>query len=424
MATGTFYLNSTGTLGGDGSGRNAQNPVNCSTQALLDAWYAANLNNDISGGTYAGALNIIYSAGTFQTLGWKFSTRQTVYSGNQHIGAGIGNTIIQLTGAAATTADGVIFARDQPSGISSPTNTIQNWGCNGITFDCAATSQPKWASPGGAVNAIITPAGSNIVIQNCKFINWGTSLLGSEAFPCAIQGASGQQNFLMQDCLIDSCIFSNPVSGNKDGVSCATIFGLPSGNVTMDSSNVVSNCQFTNCWNATANQPGDFSYQHCSAAPTVRKNQCTGCDVFYYQEPNGQFFFDMLCEGNDASCRRLFFVAYHGGSQIGKIICRNNRMVFTSDSTINNAGFQLNGNGSSPKGITGSIEVYGNVFLAANAVDTGITITGSPSTPDVYTSSVNVYSNRLSNFVPGKALIFDNRIDVIGSLSQRDNIVD
>ncbi len=133
--TGNVYINATGTLGGNGSGSNAINPIDCSTQVLYDAFLQ---NNAYQGSEQPTTrINVIYSAGTFKTNGSNFNLWWTQsHSGQTHQGAGIDVTFLQLVNAAGGNT-GTIW------GTGGASRTPYNFNLFDMTLDCNPAGNPK-----------------------------------------------------------------------------------------------------------------------------------------------------------------------------------------------------------------------------------------------------------------------------------------
>jgi hypothetical protein len=365
-----YYLSATGALG-TGDGSSAANAADASTQVKLDAIWASYIGHPV---------NFFYAAGVYQTKGWFFQVRETVQSNQAHIGAGMNSTTLQLVGASSLTGDGSIFSVDGPV-------TIKNWSCQNMTLDCNATNQPKWTGAGGGVQAIGCNAGQNILIQNVKIINFGTATVGVECFPILIIGYPGQTNIKMTNVVINNCVFTSPVSGNKDGCSCSSIVDTVSANILCDSTCVISNCTYTNCFSTTTGQPGDFLYQHCYGAPVCINNTATNCDVGFYIEPSGQEFTNLMIQ------------------------VANNTLT-----NVNRGAFVSMHNGAGTLGLNVTSDVY-----ALNSSGTGIQVIGSGGA----TANINTLSATSCNITGGtNGIVFDSALtDIFAKIVQVTNCI-
>jgi hypothetical protein len=120
-----------------------------------------------------------------------------------------------------------------------------------LTLDCNALGNPKFTNGLGAVGAIITN-GSNMLIRGVKVVGFGTSRVGAECFVVLINPGPALSYRSFNNITIDSCVFTAPVQGNKDGLGCVTI--ASNAGVTLTNSSV------TNCW--FIDVASDFSYSH------------------------------------------------------------------------------------------------------------------------------------------------------------------
>ena len=212
----------------------ASNPFDASTAAKYDRLLATYSQNTIFN----------YAVGTYQTTGWRFRTRKSAGTNCQHFGAGVDQTVIQLVGASDPTQDGIIFGTDYDA-------TADGFEVQNLTLDCNALGNPKFTSHLGAVGAINT-AGSNMLIRDIKVIGFGTGLRGIECFAVLIFPGPALSWRSFNNITIDSCVFTSPVQGNQDGLTCVTI--ATNAGVTL------TNTSITNCW--FIDLASDFSFSH------------------------------------------------------------------------------------------------------------------------------------------------------------------
>ena len=120
-------------------------------------------------------------------------------------------------------------------------------------------------------------------IQRVKFINMGAR--NEEAFPIFfIVGPSAKGN--LNHNLIDSCIFTHPVvRGNTNGGLTCIMMADAAPKITVDNTNIVSNCQFLNL---KAPEYSDLPYTQCCTCPVAINNKATGVDSFWFIEPGSQ----------------------------------------------------------------------------------------------------------------------------------------
>ena len=249
-----------------GDGSSASAPLDASTAAKLDAIYAARC---WQGSDHPStSITFIYAPGTYQTRGWDFQQRETMLSGNYHVGAGRGQTIIQLVGAYQLTADGTVFAADG--------HWTSYWGVSNLTIDCNAQKNLKFTSGLGAVAAIGAAGADNCTVSNVEVINFGTGHVTVECFPISFFANSIAGT--MTNIYVENCLFDHPATGNKDGCSVVAMNDAPQNGVTMGIYCIVQNCSFENC-------KSDFLYCHCAEAPWVLNNYAINSGVFFYTEP-------------------------------------------------------------------------------------------------------------------------------------------
>ena len=237
----------------------AGNPFDASTPAKYDQLLATYSQNTIFN----------YAPGTYQTRGWRFRTRKSAGTNCKHYGASMAQTVIQLVGTSDPSQEGIIFGSDYDA-------TADGFELHNLTLDCNALGNPKFTNHLGAVGAICT-TGSNILIKGIKVIGFGTSLRGIECFPVLIYPGPALSWRSFDNITIDSCVFTNPVQGNQDGLSCVTI--CANAGVTLTNTSVI------NCW--FIDLESDFSYSHAFLAEQCTGNYVQNCEAGTYTEPTG-----------------------------------------------------------------------------------------------------------------------------------------
>lgn len=203
-----------------------------------------------------------YAPGLYQTKGWQWTGLKTAQPNQAHLGSGIGKTVIQLVGVTPGTSDGAIFGSDW--------QWVNNFKVQDMTLDLNTSIK--------ATAGIGIWGGSNISITRVEFINFGSPVLGKECFPCYVFGPPRQVASIMQNIVFDSCVLRLPITGNKDGCSMMVMNETPP-SVVFGSNCVIQNCRFLDC-------RSDFSYLHCTGAPTVLNNIAVNSGEFFYLEPH------------------------------------------------------------------------------------------------------------------------------------------
>jgi hypothetical protein len=252
-----YYISASGALG-SGSGSSAANAADASTP---DKYYAINQAQSAPGTV------IVYAPGIYL-----MQTGHTMFNGVTHQGAGIDSTIIKI-------ADGTVSGW-QPMWYAG--GTLSGFKCLDATIDLNANNQPFWSGSGMSM-AFAFPTADHCTIQRVKFIHMGAK--GMESFPIYfIHGGSSNGN--CNNNLVDSCIFTQPIaSGNtKGGLTCIYMADSEPG-ITVDNTNVVSNCQFLDL-----NYPlhSDLTYAQCVTCPVAINNFARGVDAFWFIEPGSQ----------------------------------------------------------------------------------------------------------------------------------------
>jgi hypothetical protein len=210
--------------------------------------------------------NFFYAPGIYETTGWYYRIRQTANPHCHHFGAGTDRTVIRLVGTSQANEDGVIFAADYDA-------TADGFELHDLTLDCNGSGNPKFRDGIGAVSAI-NVIGNNMLFSNLKIEHFGTGKRGVECFPIFCYAGSGHDFSQYENIRLENSVFTEPATGNKDGLSCAVIGA--SSNARVDGS--IINCRFINL-------KSDFTYSHAFSAPLCESNQVIGCEAGFYLEP-------------------------------------------------------------------------------------------------------------------------------------------
>ena len=252
-----FFIDATGPKG-DGSGSSADNAADASTQ---DKFRTINQTQKEPGTV------IIYAPGTYEV-----SPAFTMYSGVTHQGAGIDSTIIKIAPGSAAGTFAPMWLADK--------GTISNFKFTDATIDFNATQTAWWAQGHGMTMAFAFSTADHCTIQRVKFIHLAAK--NQEAFPIYFN-VGGSAPGLINHNLIDSCIFTEPVSkGNtKGGLTCVQMADSQP-DITTNTTNVVSNNQFLNL---KYPEYSDLGYAQCTSCPNATHNHATGVDSLWFVEP-------------------------------------------------------------------------------------------------------------------------------------------
>jgi hypothetical protein len=214
-----YFINASGAQG-DGSGSSADNAADASTP---DKYRAINQTQTAPGTV------IVYAPGTYLVY-----PAYSMANGVTHQGSGIDSTIIKLPDGASSGTFTPMWLADK--------GTISNFKFVDATFDFNANHQAWWSKGTGCSMAFAFSTADHCAIQRIKFINIGAK--NEEAFPVFFVHA-GSAKGVLKDNLIDSCIFTQPVvHGNtKGGLTCIMMSDAEP-KITVDDTNIVSNCQF------------------------------------------------------------------------------------------------------------------------------------------------------------------------------------
>ncbi|MBV8172980.1 MAG: hypothetical protein JO151_00275 [Verrucomicrobia bacterium] len=244
--------------GREGSG-SAQDPFDASSAAKYDAILAR----------FREATNFFYSPGIYETTGGRYRIRPTANPHCHHFGAGVARTIIRLVGASHPTEEGTIFYADYDS-------TVDGFELHDLALDCNAPGNPKFRDGVGAVSAV-NVVGNNMLFSNLKVEHFGTGKRGVECFPFLSYAGPGHGGHEYENIRLENSVFTEPATGNKDGLSCAVIAASTDARLE----GAIVNCRFINL-------KSDFSYSHAFGAAICRGNVVIGCETGFYLEPDDQ----------------------------------------------------------------------------------------------------------------------------------------
>jgi hypothetical protein len=276
--TGAIYITSIEqSIDGDG-GPNC--PFDGSTADKLRAILEAN----------TGEADFVYYSGVYETYGWQNGGSQTIRSNQHHRADVSGGVTLKLVGADDETQNGRIFGADAG-------NYIQNFSATGFVLDCNAAEQPKFINnTGGTITAVRVIDGEDVLIKDCKVINYGTK--GGECFPIYITSTTSET----PSNIVDGCIIeAGQLTGNNGGLTGVLVGGNDT--FTMDGSKV-RNCIFRNLNNA------DFLYNHGVTCADISDCLFDNCQVGVYYEQNNISQNTRLVQVNNCQFRR-----YHNGVQ-------------------------------------------------------------------------------------------------------------
>jgi hypothetical protein len=282
----------------------ADDPMDASTPEKFDAILARH-NADFT---------FHYAAGTYQTHGYRFQERETANPGCRHLGAGIGKTVIQLVAASDPAKDGDIFQCDY-------NHRVDGFEIHDLTLDCNWAHNPMFLR-GLSVLGAVNVNGSNVLLQNVKIIGFGTRTPKAECFPVFIYPGHDFTRQQFHNVRIINCVFSNPATGNRDGLSCAVI-GADEG-VTMTGS-VIQGCRFLDV-------ASDFTYSHAFFAENCEGNYVRNCGQAFYVEPTDKQNYTWIIRNNRfINIETGAFVNWHPGAHLGQIIFENNLVELDPD---------------------------------------------------------------------------------------------
>jgi hypothetical protein len=325
-----------------------------------------------------------YASGVYTTAGYHFR------AGNAgancvHVGAGIDQTIIRLVANSGGTNDGLIFGVDYD-------HTCSGFQVTDMTLDCNAANYPTFRQ-GGPQPAALDVQGNNILINSVKVIGFGTGQAGTECFP--VYSRPGQvfagQSF--SHIHVENCIFTDPATGNHDGVSVVGI-GSGSPNVHVTDAAVI-NCQFVNL-------NSDFSYVHAMSAGLCQGNDVEGFITGFYAEPDTIETEPITIANNTfKDVFQAVAINFHPTGGYGDLTFSNNTVILPNAAKIYSVGVSV-WNQNSGRPTIKSITVTNNTFQGDPntnpAYYRGIDL--SSPTPSIIVGTLTIAGNQFETVVP------------------------
>jgi len=274
--------------------------------------------------------NFFYAPGIYETEGGYSRSRQTANPQCHHFGAGVDRTIIRLVGAHDPTADGVIFYADYDA-------TVDGFELHDLTLDCNASGNPKFRNGIGAVGAV-NVVGNNLLFSNLKVEHFGTGKRGVECFPVYCYAGPGHDGGQYENIRLENSLFTEPATGNKDGLSCAAI----SASTTARLEGAIVNCRFINL-------ESDFSYSHAFGAALCEGNVVIGCDTGFYLEPDDRQFGTWTIRNNKfRDIMTAVMVNWHPTGSLNTVQFEDNDVVLRVDPQRTSAAFAVDDSGLKP----------------------------------------------------------------------------
>jgi hypothetical protein len=326
--------------------------------------------------------NFFYAPGIYETEGGYSRTRQTANPDCHHFGAGVDRTIIRLVGAWHPTADGVIFYADYDA-------TVDGFELHDLTLDCNASGNPKFRDGIGAVGAV-NVVGNNMLFSNLKVVHFGTGKRGVECFPVFCYAGPGHVGGQYENIRMENSLFTEPATGNKDGLSCAAISASTSARLE----GAIVNCRFINL-------KSDFSYSHAFGAAMCEGNVVIGCETGFYLEP------DDLQSGTWTIRKNKFqdifnavMINWHPTGSLNTIQFEDNDVVLRVDPQRNSAAFAVDDSGLRPGDQRPTIA---KVIFRNNRISLA-----QPSKEQVARAAGLVLVSREAKYLVGELLLEDN----------------
>lgn len=374
-----FYINAAGPRG-DGSGSSAENAADA-TPGKYNSFVQA---HNVAGTT------IIYAPGTYYDY-----PALSMFSGVTHRGSGIDSTIIKIPDGAADGSFTPLFLANG--------GKISNFRFTDATIDFNASKSAWWKKGTGKCIAFAFSLADHCTIQRIKFINIGSR--NSESFPVFFC-VGGSANGRMNNNLVDSCIFTQPiVKGNTNGgLTCIQMADMLPG-LTTDTTNVASNNQFLKL---KYPEYSDLPYAQGCSCPAAKNNIADGIDSLWFVEPTTTTFAGVTVQvtGNTlTNCGPIALVLMHStGNFAGNLSVKKNTVLMTQHPyAFQGPGGPLGVSvatyeaGNSP---VGNITVEENTFTAPLPLAVSPTaVRVNPKSPNFFhTADLSVAGNILINF--------------------------
>jgi len=354
-----------------GSG-SAQDPFDASSATKYDAILARFRENT----------NFFYSPGIYETTGGHYRTQPTANPHCHHFGAGVDRTIIRLVGASHPTEDGTIFSADYDS-------TVDGFELHDLTLDCNASGNPKFRDGIGAVGAV-NVVGNNILFSNLKIEHFGTAKRGVECFPLLCYPGAGHVGGQFENVRLQNSVFSEPATGNKDGLSCAVIAASSSARLE----GAIVNCRFINL-------KSDFSYSHAFGAALCEGNQVIGCEAGFYLEPDDRQSGTWIIRDNQfRDVIVAVMIKWHPAGNLHTIQFDDNNVVLAADPQRTCIAFAVDDTGLKPGDQRPNIA---KVFFRNNRISLA-----QPSKEQVARAAGIVLVSQEARYSVGELLLEDN----------------
>jgi hypothetical protein len=329
-----------------------------------------------------------YASGVYSTTGYHFR------AGNAgtncvHLGAGIDQTIIRLVADSGGDNEALIFGVDYD-------RTCSGFQVTDMTLDCNAANYPTFTQ-GGPPPAAINVQGNNILIKSVKVIGFGTGQVWSECFPIFSNPGQAFAGQSFSNIHVENCIFTNPATGNRDGVSVVSLgSGSPDVQVT---DTAIINCQFVNL-------RSDFVYVHAMAADLCQGNDVEG-DAYgwitgFYAEPD-RVQTDRITITNNTfkDCFEAVAINFHSTGGYGDLTFSNNTVILPNAENIFSVGVAV-WNPSGGMATIKSITVANNVFEGDPNTDPayyrGVDLSAYP--PSILVGTLAISGNQFQTAVP------------------------
>jgi hypothetical protein len=278
------------------------------------------------------------AAGTYQTYGWVDHFNQqgqnTVFNNTTVIGAGMGQTIIQMVNSVSRALDGNLIGNEF-------NDWVTNFKLQDVTLDCNGANQPKAATHLGQLSGI-QARGESCAFLRVEIIGFQTFQAGVENFVAYMaQDNTNNPGKTRKNNLLDGVRIHSPANtGVVDGNTSILILGASD-----NGSNVVQNCTVSGIYSS-------YIYSHAFTADLVQF--CTADNVqtaFYFEPDPGTTYAattQRFYHNTVINCSQGLEINWAGGTSpisyvldSNNINCNNTAITTTNVQTDNNPGIAV-----------------------------------------------------------------------------------
>jgi hypothetical protein len=176
-----------------------------------------------------------------------------------------------------------------------------------------------WASHGPGMVGAASLFGNNLKFKNLKIIGFGTRAT-YECFPISLSPPYRASQYNVGNILIEDCIFTNPASRNRDGLTTVTL--------TAPAPSTVTNATARRC--SVLNVRPEFVYSGGFTAVHVEHCRVENCETGVYFEQWGPFGENMsanILSNEFINVDYGIHILFHSATKFGELNCQGNEIV-------------------------------------------------------------------------------------------------